>query len=43
MAIAITVLQPPGTGKTLITRPAFKGILRNKLPELCSVAALARF
>lgn len=43
MAIAITVLQPPGTGKTLATRPAFKGILRNKLPEMCAVGALARW
>jgi hypothetical protein len=43
MAQAVIVMQPPGTGKTLKTRPAFKGMLRNKVPEMCAIGALARW
>ena len=42
MARAVTVFQPPGTGKTLATRPAYKGMLRAKLPEMCPIGALFR-
>lgn len=41
--MALTVLQPPTTGKALKTRPAYKGMLRAKLPELCGVGALFRW
>lgn len=41
--MALTVLQPPTTGKALKTRPAYKGMLRAKLPELCGIGALFRW
>ncbi len=41
--MALTVLQPPATGKALKTRPAYKGMLRGKLPALCGVGALFRW
>jgi hypothetical protein len=37
------VLQPPAGGKALKTRPAYKGMLRAKLPELCGIGALFRW
>lgn len=41
--MALTVLQPPASGKALKTRPAYKGMLRAKLPELCGVGAMFRW
>jgi hypothetical protein len=42
-AVALTVLQPPSGGKALKTRPAYKGMLRAKLPALCGIGALFRW
>jgi hypothetical protein len=41
--VALTILQPPATGKALKTRPAYKGMLRGKLPALCGIGALFRW
>jgi hypothetical protein len=41
--VALTILQPPATGKALKTRPAYKGMLRAKLPALCGIGALFRW
>ena len=37
------MLQPPTCGKGLKTRPAYKGMLRSKVPSLCGVGALFRW
>lgn len=42
-AIALTVMQPPAAGKTLESRPAYKGMLRSKVPALCPIGALFRW
>jgi hypothetical protein len=42
-AVALTLLQPPAAGKTLENRPAYKGMIRSKVPALCGVGALFRW
>lgn len=42
-AVALTVLQPPTTGKTLGSRPAFKGMLRSKVPSMCAMGSFFRW
>jgi hypothetical protein len=42
-ASTLIMLQPPDAGKTLDTRPAYKGMLRAKLPALCAIGALFRW